>query len=209
MEAILLEAHQAAADAGIFFETGTKKNHISGSGDEGMICDLYTKRNAEASSSNVTSPATVQPFTPFSLKEKLIDLKAQQWIARAQVLDNYSKQLEKIMDSEKKGFAMFDGYNTTWWIPTDRTTPIPSSRKKLEEAIRRDREFVLKFAKDSNNKPICETAILLIHKETETTCRSCWDKRVAPEYVLTPDNVVNPDALQRHRDAVAEAKSWS
>jgi hypothetical protein len=209
MEAVLLEAHQAAVDAGIIFETSTKRNEISVSGGEGVMCDLYTKCNAGASPANVTPPAAVQPFTPYSLKEKLINLKAQQWIARAQVLDNYSKQLEKITDSEKRGFTMFDGYDTTWWIPTDRTTPIPVTRKKVEEAIRRDREFVLKFAKNSNNKPICEMAIQFIHKETQAKCRSCWDKPVVPEYILSPDDVVNPDALQRHRDGAAEAKAWS
>ncbi|KAF7558688.1 hypothetical protein G7046_g5469 [Stylonectria norvegica] len=115
-------------------------------------------------------------------KEQFIELKLDNWRARATVvLTNQQIDWSQYWETNPQGdcgskcIKVFDGFDRTWHVPMDETSPLPDSKKAAAEDLERRREALHEFTTNRNNYALLANAITLIEEETRTTCQNEWD----------------------------------
>ncbi|KAF5568346.1 hypothetical protein FNAPI_216 [Fusarium napiforme] len=149
-------------------------------------------RNAASSSKAPKQPR--KPRTPKQgiadaslkeFKEIMIQYRLDHWRARAQIVHVkgqtnltalWSPQWAgfKVADS---GMNMFDGFDRTWFVPFDITTPLPAQKREVAEDLQK-RRLELEAAyrtKVERDKTFLTKLQHLIEEEVKETCQTLWE----------------------------------
>ncbi|KAF5976794.1 hypothetical protein FCOIX_6927 [Fusarium coicis] len=149
-------------------------------------------RNAASSSKAPKQPR--KPRTPKQgiadaslkeFKEIMIQYRLDHWRARAQIVHVkgqtnltalWSPQWAgfKVADS---GMNMFDGFDRTWFVPFDVTTPLPAQKREIAEDLQK-RRLELEAAyrtKVGRDRTFLTKLQHLIEEEVKDTCQTLWE----------------------------------
>ncbi|CAM1503001.1 Fc.00g077770.m01.CDS01 [Cosmosporella sp. VM-42] len=125
-------------------------------------------------------------LTPERLKQQLIDLKLDALRLRADLVYtndqvdgtflfpwDYSANGPKFRG---KGFYVFDGFDRTYFVPEDRISPVPPSRKALLDDVNNRRQNMEKMYHSGEHSMLFDAARTLLKAEVATTCQGEWEE---------------------------------
>ncbi|KAF5633068.1 hypothetical protein F52700_6169 [Fusarium sp. NRRL 52700] len=118
-------------------------------------------------------------------KEIMIQYRLDHWRARAQVVHVKGQtDLTAFWSPQWAGFKvanggmnMFDGFDRTWFVPFDITTPLPAEKWGIAEDLRK-RRLELEAAyrtKVERDKAFLVKLQHLVEEEVKETCQTLWE----------------------------------
>ncbi|KAH7159910.1 hypothetical protein B0J13DRAFT_616706 [Dactylonectria estremocensis] len=142
-----------------------------------------TKRVQQPTSKQVTLPPKSELGDPRKLKEEWILWLLDDWRARAYVV--YEKdQLDgtglwnptRKQDNPVEGLYISDGYDRTWFVPTDDKSPLPLSRQDIAESLKRRHDAMIAASSGDDSVALFNKLRLYTEQEAATMCQNEWDR---------------------------------
>ncbi|KAF5610570.1 uncharacterized protein FSUBG_3186 [Fusarium subglutinans] len=118
-------------------------------------------------------------------KEIMIQYRLDHWRARAQIVHVKGQtNLTAFWSPQWAGFEVadngmnvFDGFDRTWFVPFDITTPLPAEKREIAEDLRK-RRLELEAAyrtKVDRDKAFLTKLQHLVEEEVKETCQTLWE----------------------------------
>ncbi|KAK7428896.1 hypothetical protein QQZ08_004510 [Neonectria magnoliae] len=111
--------------------------------------------------------------------EELISLCLDHWRARATVVSQGDQadwtNLTCGDGRRREGFFVFDGFDRTWYIPMDGSSPLPPSKQEVAEKLRKRRNALEEISTNRTYATFMLHVRRALELEAKTMCENEWD----------------------------------
>jgi hypothetical protein len=129
-------------------------------------------------SSNSSGSVNVKKFA-----EDMIQYRLDHWRARAAVVYTTGQRDATPLWSphwagvvpQQRGYSLFDGFDRTWFIPFDISTPLPRDKQHIADNLQR-RGKEMKEIFESKKEYILPRLQVVLEQEIKTKCQDQWDQ---------------------------------
>ncbi|KPM46090.1 hypothetical protein AK830_g542 [Neonectria ditissima] len=119
---------------------------------------------------------------PYQYKEDLISLCLDHWRARAVVISQNDQvdwtNLTFGDGLPREGFSVFDGFDKTWYVHMDGSSPLPLSKQGLVQSLQKRRDALEAISTRVSNKDMVLQARYYLQQEARKMCQNEWDDNI-------------------------------
>lgn len=145
----------------------------------------------------------------------MIAYRLDHWKARARIIyTNDQHNMTSLFSpqwageaTQEKGIRVFDGFDSTWFVPFDISSPISDANRKIAEDLE-ERARAMKQAWEAKNHKWGERLLLIISEEVEKRCQNQWDENKNDENKLPMvwNDVSKQYGITQRIDMIARAR---